>query len=71
MNALNGDVAMVGLYHRLGVRQMLFAYNLDNGAGGGCHGADVGLTAFGREVVGEMNLVGMVVSSSATRTRGP
>ena len=64
MNALNDDLAMVAFYHRLGVRQMLFAYNLDNSAGGGCHGADVGLTAFGRDVVAEMNRVGMVVDAS-------
>lgn len=70
MDALNGDVAMVGLYHRLGVRQMLFAYNRNNAAGGGCHDTDVGLTAFGRAVVDEMNRVGMVVdcSHSARRT---
>jgi len=64
MDALNDDVAMVGFYHRLGVRQMLFAYNRDNSAGGGCHGADVGLTDFGRAVVAEMNRVGMVVDAS-------
>ena len=37
MNSLNGDVNMVSLYYDLGVRQMLFAYNLNNLAGGGCH----------------------------------
>jgi membrane dipeptidase len=64
MNALNGDLAMVSFYYRLGVRQMLFAYNLNNTAGGGCHDTDVGLTAFGRAVVDEMNRVGMVVDGS-------
>ncbi len=70
MNALNGDLGMVELYHRLGVRQMLFAYNLNNAAGGGCHDVDTGLTPFGRDVVGEMNRVGMLVdcSHSAYRT---
>jgi membrane dipeptidase len=61
MNALNGDIGMVDLYYRLGVRQMLFAYNRNNLAGGGCHDEDVGLTEFGRAVVAEMNRVGMVV----------
>jgi membrane dipeptidase len=61
MGSLNGDVSMVQLYYRLGVRQMLIAYNLNNDAGGGCHDQDNGLTDFGRAVVREMNRVGMVV----------
>jgi len=61
MGSLNGDPAMVELYYRLGVRQMLIAYNLNNDAGGGCHDEDRGLTDFGRSVVREMNRVGMVV----------
>jgi membrane dipeptidase len=61
MGALNGDLAMVELYYRLGVRQMLIAYNINNDAGGGCHDKDTGLTDFGRSVVREMNRVGMVV----------
>ncbi len=70
MDALNGDISMVAFYYRLGVRQMLFAYNLNNAAGGGCHDIDAGLTDFGRAVVDEMNRVGMVVdcSHSAYRT---
>jgi len=70
MNALNGDLGMVDLYYRLGVRQMLFAYNRTNLAGGGCHDADCGLTPFGRAVIAEMNRVGMLVdcSHSAYRT---
>ena len=61
MGALNGAVSMVELYYRLGVRQMLIAYNLNNDAGGGCHDEDKGLTDFGRAVVREMNHVGMVL----------
>lgn len=64
MNALDGSLDMVQLYHDLGVRQMLFAYNRNNLAGGGCHDEDVGLTAFGRAVIREMNRVGMVVDCS-------
>jgi membrane dipeptidase len=64
MNALDGSLDMVELYHSLGVRQMLFAYNRNNLAGGGCHDSDVGLTGFGRAVVGEMNRLGMVVDLS-------
>lgn len=64
MNALDGRVEMVEFYHQLGVRQMLFAYNRNNLAGGGCHDKDVGLTSFGREVIGEMNRLGMFVDVS-------
>lgn len=64
MNALAGSLDMVQLYHDLGVRQMLFAYNRNNRAGGGCHDADVGLTDFGRAVLREMNRLGMVVDCS-------
>lgn len=61
MNALDGRIEMVELYHRLGVRQMLFAYNRNNLAGGGCHDDDTGLTDFGRAVIDEMNRLGMFV----------
>ncbi len=64
MNALNGRVDLVQTYYELGVRQMLFAYNRNNLAGGGCHDEDVGLTSFGRNVIDEMNRVGMVIDCS-------
>ena len=69
MNALDGSVDMVALYHALGVRQMLFAYNRNNAAGGGCHDEDVGLTDFGRAVIAEMNRVGMLVDCSHSSHR--
>ena len=62
--ALNDSIEMVRIYYELGVRQMLFAYNINNAAGGGCHDEDSGLTAFGRSVVSEMNDVGMMVDCS-------
>jgi membrane dipeptidase len=55
MNALDGSIDMVYFYHSLGVRQMLFAYNRNNLAGGGCHDDDSGLTAFGGAVIDAMN----------------
>lgn len=64
MNALNNDLGMVEIYHALGVRQMLFAYNLNNLAAGGCHDNDPGLSAFGSDVVAEMNRVGVLVDCS-------
>ncbi|MCS3431113.1 dipeptidase [Klebsiella sp. BIGb0407] len=64
MNALDGRVEMVEFYHHLGVRQILFAYNRNNLAGGGCHDKDIGLTSFGSEVIDEMNRLGMFVDVS-------
>jgi len=61
---LAGQLSMVEMYYRLGVRQLLFAYNLNNEAGGGCHDDDKGLTDFGRAVLAEMNRVGMLVDLS-------
>ncbi|SVC99488.1 uncharacterized protein METZ01_LOCUS352342, partial [marine metagenome] len=63
-NALDGSIDMVSFYYDLGVRQMLFAYNINNLAGGGCHDEDTGLTKFGRAVVEKMNAVGMLVDCS-------
>jgi membrane dipeptidase len=58
---LLGNLNLVSFYYDLGVRQMLLAYNRDNRASGGCMEGHIGLTDFGRDVVREMNLVGMVV----------
>jgi membrane dipeptidase len=64
MNALAGRVDLVERYYELGVRHMLIAYNRNNLAGSGCHDEDIGLTAFGRRAIDEMNRVGMVVDCS-------
>jgi membrane dipeptidase len=61
---LLGNLNLVSFYYDLGVRQMLLAYNKDNRASGGCMEGNIGLTDFGREVVKEMNRVGMVVDVS-------
>lgn len=64
MNALDGDLDLLHLVHTLGVRQILFAYNRNNFASGGCHDEDTGLTDFGRAAVREMNDLGILVDCS-------
>lgn len=61
---LLGNLNLIPFYYDLGVRQMLLAYNKDNRASGGCVEGKTGLTNFGKEVVTEMNRVGMVVDAS-------
>ncbi|MDJ0956877.1 MAG: membrane dipeptidase [Arenicellales bacterium] len=69
MNALNGQPEMVQHYYGLGVRQMVVAYNRNNLMGSGCHDEDIGLTRLGRQVIEEMNRVGMVIDCSHTGYR--
>ena len=68
-NAVADQPSLVSLYYDLGVRWMLLAYNNSNRVGGGCQDEDTGLTAFGREVVAEMERVGMQVCCSHTGHR--
>lgn len=68
-SALNGQLSMVELYRDLGVRWMLIAYNKNNLLGGGCQDDDSGLAKFGRQVVREMERVGMTVCCSHTGYR--
>ncbi len=69
-NALAGNLDMVETFYKLGIRQMLMAYNKKNLVGDGCHErTDSGLSAFGIELVEEMNRVGMIVDCSHTGYR--
>lgn len=64
------QLSLIQLYYDLGVRWMLMAYNRRNRVGDGVHDADErGLTAFGAQVVAEMERVGMVVCCSHTGIR--
>ena len=52
-------------FYALGVRHTLLAFNQTNSCGGGCaEAADGGLSRFGRQVVAEMNRVGMLLDLS-------
>jgi membrane dipeptidase len=66
---LEDDLAMIALYRDLGIRQIHLAYNRDNSVAGGCHGADIPLTPFGREVVAEVNRAGLLMDCSHTGYR--
>ena len=58
------DVAMVEFYRDLGVRQAHLIYNRNNSVGGGCHDENIGLTAYGRDVVCAINKAGILMDCS-------
>ncbi len=60
-NAVAAHPGLVEIFYRLGVRWMLFAYNKNNALGGGCMDEDTGLTPYGRQIIDEMEQVGMVL----------
>ncbi len=64
-NGVAGNIEMVEIFYRLGVRSMLLAYNKKNLVGDGCtERTDGGLSRFGVSLVKEMNRVGMLVDGS-------
>jgi membrane dipeptidase len=64
------DLSGVEALYELGVRHTLLAYNVRNLVADGCaETADAGLSNFGRQVVQEMNQVGMVIDCSHTGRR--
>ena len=65
--AVGRDLANVGAFYKLGVRWMLMAYNFQNNVGTGCIEAeknDIGISQFGKDLIAEMNRVGMLVDCS-------
>ena len=61
---IDDHLPMIELYYDLGVRWMLFAYNLNNSLAGGCQDNNMGFTDFGRDVICEMERVGMGICCS-------
>jgi membrane dipeptidase len=58
------------LFHELGVRIIQLTYNTMNYVGSGCYeGEDSGLSDFGRDVVSEMNRLGVLVDLSHVGSR--
>lgn len=62
--AVVADLSDVQMFYDLGVRWMSLAYNRNNQFAGGCHDEDPGLSDAGRDLVREMERVGMVVCCS-------
>ena len=62
---IEDDITLVELCHTLGVRFMQLSYNNQSLLAAGCYEQnDPGVTRFGREVIAEMNRVGMVIDMS-------
>ena len=64
--ALEGELSALHIYHRLGVRAMTLTWNHRNALADGAaeNATGGGLTKFGRQVVGEMERIGMLVDVS-------
>jgi microsomal dipeptidase-like Zn-dependent dipeptidase len=68
---IDDELGLVEGMHALGLRIMQLTYNNQSLIGAGCYEeSDAGITRFGRQVIREMNRVGMIVdlSHSAERT---
>jgi membrane dipeptidase len=67
-HAIENSLALLRLYHQLGVRYMTLTWANSNdwatSSGDTEPGNALGLTPFGREVVGEMNRLGMMIDVS-------
>ena len=62
---LEDDLRNVQIFHELGVRIMQLSYNNQSLLATGCYETDdAGITRFGRQVISEMNRVGMVIDMS-------
>ncbi len=69
-SCIEDDVGLVEILHTLGLRFMQLTYNNQSLLAAGCYEADdPGLTRMGREVVAEMNRVGLVVDMSHSAER--
>ncbi len=69
-SCIEDDIGLVEVLHRLGLRFMQLTYNNQSLLASGCYEEDdTGLTRMGREVVAEMNRVGLVVDMSHSGER--
>jgi len=67
---IEDDIGLVEIVHALGARFMQLTYNNQSLLATGCYEAeDAGITRMGREVIREMNRVGLVVDMSHSAER--
>lgn len=67
---IEDDIGLVEVWHALGVRFMQLSYNNQSLLATGCYETeDPGITRMGREVIREMNRVGMVIDMSHSAER--
>jgi len=69
-SVIEDDIGLVEIVHKLGLRFMQLSYNNHSLLCSGCYEAeDGGLTRMGREVIREMNRVGLVIDMSHSGER--
>ena len=69
-SAIEDDIGLVEVCHTLGARFMQLSYNNQSLLATGCYEAeDPGITRMGRQVIAEMNLVGVVIDMSHSAER--
>ena len=67
---IEDDFSLVEIFHTLGVRFMQLSYNNQSPLATGCYEQhDPGITRFGKQVIQEMNRVGMVIDMSHSAER--
>jgi len=67
---IEDDIGLVEILHTLGARFMQLTYNNQSLLAGGCYEAeDSGITRMGRQVIREMNRVGLVIDMSHSGER--
>jgi len=67
---IEDDIGLVEIHHQLGARFMQLSYNNQSLLATGCYEeTDTGITRMGREVIAEMNRVGLVVDMSHSADR--
>ncbi len=67
---IEDNIGLVEIFHQLGVRFMQLSYNNQSLLAAGCYEAeDSGITRMGRQVIREMNRVGLVIDMSHSAER--